>query len=85
MGLRMPQPLEFHASVHSPGAFPGDPAPYAGSDCLTFMNLRLRDADGFTGHGFTGRFLAREVAVFLNHTVAPALPATSDDPVGVLM
>ncbi len=81
----MQQPLELHASVHSPGAFPSDPAPYVGADSFTFVHLRLRDADGVTGHGFTGRFLAREVASFLNNTIAQTWPENADDPVGVLM
>lgn len=81
----MEPPLKLQASVHSPGAFEGDPAPYAGADSFTFVHLRVRDADGVTGHGFTGRFLAREVAVFLNFAVAQAMPAASEDVVKALM
>ena len=76
--------LTLHASVHSPGARPGDPAPYAGSDSFTFVHLRVQDADGWTGNGFTGRFLAPEVAGFLNRAVAEALADTNTDPVSDL-
>ncbi|WP_187292595.1 enolase C-terminal domain-like protein [Octadecabacter antarcticus] len=43
-----------------------DPAPYAGRDSFTFVHVRVRDSDGMVGDGFTGRFLAPEVASFLN-------------------
>ena len=81
----MQMPLLIEASVHSPNAFPGDPAPYAGADSFTFVHLRIRDAEGITGHGFTGRFLAREVAGFLNNTVTESWPTLGEDPVGDLM
>jgi L-alanine-DL-glutamate epimerase-like enolase superfamily enzyme len=81
----MPSGLTLHASVHRPGASPGDPTPYAGSDSFTFVHVQVRDADGATGHGFTGRFLAPEVAGFLNRAVAEALPGDTVDPVSHLM
>ncbi len=81
----MPSGLSLRASVHRPGARPGDPAPYAGADSFTFVHVRLRDADGLTGHGFTGRFLAPEVAGFLNRAVAEALPGDTADPIASLM
>ena len=81
----MDGPLTFQASIHRPGALYGDPAPYAGADSFTFVHLRVRDADGIIGHGFTGRFLAREVAVFLNNTVGEAWPETAEDPISHLM
>jgi len=66
-------PLAVTASVHRAGAAAGDPAPYAGEDSFTFVRVQLRDADGITGDGFTGRFLAAEVAHLLNGAVAGAL------------
>lgn len=66
-------PLRVQAAVHRAGALPGDPAPYAGEDSFTFVRVRVRDADGVTGDGFTGRFCAAEVAHLLNGAVAEAL------------
>lgn len=72
------------ASVHSPGAMAGDPAPYAGPDSFTFVRVRITDADGATGDGFTGRFLAAEVAHLLNGAVRSALPEAGPDPIPAL-
>ena len=81
----MPSRLNLRASVHRPDARSGDPAPYAGSDSFTFVMVRLRDADGITGHGFTGRFLAPEVASFLNR-IGDAVPdADPADPLAALV
>ncbi len=63
------------ATVHSPEAMPGDPLPYAGPDSFTFVRVVIRDETGLQGEGFTGRFLAQEVAHFLNNSVAEALSA----------
>ncbi len=77
--------LSLRATVHRPGAMQGDPAPYAGADSFAFVRAQLCDeADGVTGDGFTGRFLAAEVAHFLNGAAAEALPGLGDDPVGEL-
>lgn len=81
----MQRQLDLRASVHCPDASPGDPAPYVGSDSFTFVHLEVRDSDGLTGHGFTGRFLAPEVAGFLNRAVADDLSATATDPLAELM
>lgn len=70
------------ATAHAPEADAGDPAPYAGADSFTFVRLRLRDPDGIEGNGFTGRFLAPEVAHFLNRTVPGVLADGTGDPVG---
>ncbi|MEM1430397.1 MAG: enolase C-terminal domain-like protein [Pseudomonadota bacterium] len=77
----MADPWRIEASVHRPGADPGDPAPYAGADSFTFVRLKLRDPDGVAGEGYTGRFLAPEVAHFLNHAVAEAMAQSGADPV----
>lgn len=66
-------PLRVAASVHRAEALAGDPAPYAGADSFTFVHLTITDADGATGHGFTGRFCAAEVAHLLNGAIADAL------------
>jgi len=66
-------PVRVTASVHRAGAAPGDPAPYAGEDSFTFVRVQVRDGDGVSGNGFTGRFLAAEVAHLLNGAVAEAL------------
>ncbi len=66
-------PLRVAAAVHKAGAAPGDPAPYAGEDSFTFVRVRVTDADGVTGDGFTGRFCAAEVAHLLNGAVADAV------------
>lgn len=66
-------PLQVRACVHRAGAAPGDPAPYTGEDSFTFVRVQIRDADGVTGDGFTGRFCAAEVAHLLNGAVAEAL------------
>jgi L-alanine-DL-glutamate epimerase-like enolase superfamily enzyme len=62
----------------------GDPAPYSGADSFTFVRLRLRDPDGVEGNGFTGRFLAPEVAHFLNRAVPDVLATGAEDPVGAM-
>lgn len=79
--IRFAPPLDLTASVHNPLASAGDPAPYAGADSFTFVLVRLSDADGTTGYGVTGRFLAPQVAHLLNTTVAALLPEAGDDPV----
>ena len=66
-------PLQISAAVHRAGAAPGDPAPYTGEDSFTFVRVQIRDADGVTGDGFTGRFCAAEVAHLLNGAVADML------------
>lgn len=68
------------ASVHRPSGTPGDPEPYSGDDSFTFVHLRLIDPDGIEGHGMTGRFLAPEVAHFLNRAVPEVLNRNSQDP-----
>ncbi|NKX44578.1 enolase C-terminal domain-like protein [Roseicyclus persicicus] len=73
-------PLRVHAAVHRAEAAPGDPAPYAGEDSFTFVRVRVTDADGVTGDGFTGRFCAAEVAHLLNGAVAEALAAPGPVP-----
>ncbi len=72
------------ASVHCPDGRPGDPAAYSGKDSFTFVRLRLCDPDGVEGNGVTGRFLAPEVAHFLNRVLPDALNGASDDPVSDL-
>ncbi|ETW11489.1 mandelate racemase/muconate lactonizing protein [Roseivivax marinus] len=69
----MTPPLSIAASVHQPGAMPGDPLPYAGPDSFTFVRVVIRDDAGHRGEGVTGRFLAAEVAHFLNHAVSAAI------------
>jgi L-alanine-DL-glutamate epimerase-like enolase superfamily enzyme len=81
----MPSGLTVHASVHRPCASPGDTAPYAGPDSLTFVLVQVRDTDGVTGHGLTGRFLAPEAANFLNRAVAGGLPGDTVGAVSHLM
>ncbi|WP_439138420.1 enolase C-terminal domain-like protein [Roseicyclus sp.] len=66
-------PLKVVAHVHRATAAPGDPAPYAGEDSFTFLRVRITDADGVSGDGFTGRFCVAEVAHLLNGAVAEAL------------
>jgi L-rhamnonate dehydratase len=73
-------PLRLEATVHRAGAAPGDPAPYAGEDSFTFVRVRVTDAEGATGDGFTGRFLAAEVAHFLNGALAEAVSAVGPLP-----
>ncbi len=77
--------LTISASVHRPEALPGDPVPYAGPDSFTFVWVQVRDSDGLVGHGFTGRFLAPQVACFLNSDVADALNEVVGDPIPDLM
>ena len=72
------------ASVHRPGGQPGDPAPYSGAESFTFVRLWLRDPDGVEGNGMTGRFLAHEVAHFLNRVVPDALNGSAENPVATL-
>lgn len=66
-------PLQVRAHVHRATAAPGDPAPYAGEDSFIFLRVQVRDGDGCTGEGFTGRFCVAEVAHLLNGAVAEAL------------
>ncbi|MGP1355957.1 enolase C-terminal domain-like protein, partial [Roseicyclus sp.] len=75
LGPEIAGPLRLEAAVHRAGASPGDPAPYAGEDSFTFVRVRVTDAEGATGDGFTGRFLASEVAHFLNGALAGAVSA----------
>ena len=77
-------PISLEASVHAPGAMPDDPVPYAGPDSFTFVRLRVRDADGVVGDGFTGRFLAPEVAAFLNR-LSDTINDLRDDPIDKTM
>ena len=72
------------ATVHAPGPSEGDPAPYSGPDSFTFVRLRLRDPGGVEGNGFTGRFLAPEVAHFLNRAVSEVLKSGTIDPIAAL-
>ena len=72
---------QIEATVHAPAATDGDAAPYSGPDSFTFVRLRLRDPDGVEGNGFTGRFLAHEVAHFLNRALPGILASGHDDPV----
>lgn len=72
------------ASVHRPEGMPDDPAPYSGADSYTFVRLRLRDPDGIEGNGVTGRFLAHEVAHFLNRVLPDALDGSTGNPVATL-
>ena len=72
------------ATVHRAGGQAGDPAPYSGSESFTFVRLWLRDPDGVEGTGVTGRFLAHEVAHFLNRVLPDALENPSLDPVAAL-
>ncbi|NIA71486.1 mandelate racemase/muconate lactonizing enzyme family protein [Pelagibius litoralis] len=69
----MPGIAAVEARVHRPPAAAEDPEPYAGADSFVFVRLRLRLSDGCEGEGYTGRFLAAEVAHFLNGSVAEAL------------
>ncbi len=78
-------PIQVRAAVHRAGAAPGDPAPYTGEDSFTFVRVQVTDADGATGDGFTGRFLAAEVAHVLNGAIAEALAEAGADPVPALM
>jgi L-rhamnonate dehydratase len=43
---------------------------YAGGESLTFVRCRVTTADGLTGEGITGRFLAEQVAHLLNGGIA---------------
>jgi len=67
------------ASVHRPVTVgeQENKATYAGTDGPVFVRCRVDTDEGITGNGFTGRFLAAEVAHFLNHAVAEA--ATGED------
>ena len=47
----MTPPLSIAASVHQPGAMPGDPLPYAGPDSFTFVRVVIRDDAGHRGEG----------------------------------
>ncbi|WP_422368661.1 mandelate racemase/muconate lactonizing enzyme family protein [Pelagibius sp.] len=77
------------ARVHRPPAAADDPEPYAGEDSFVFVRLRLRLSDGCEGEGYTGRFLAPEVAHFLNGSIAEMLagcdPMVDTDLVSILM
>lgn len=46
---------------------------YAGQESLTFLRCRVTTADGLTGEGVTGRFLADQVAHLLNGGIAAAV------------
>ncbi len=85
----MPGIAAVEARVHKPSAAADDPAPYAGADSFVFVRLRLRLSDGREGEGYTGRFLAAEVAHFLNGSVAEALvgcdPLAEPDLLSVLV
>ena len=63
------------ASVHRPimAGEQENKATYAGTDGPVFVRCRIETDDGLTGNGFTGRFLAAEVAHFLNHSIAEAV------------
>ena len=80
----MTKPLSLRATVHSPEGRPGDPVAYAGDDSFTFVRVQLRSEDGQTGNGFTGRFLASEVAHFLNGALAEAVTDTGPDQISAL-
>ena len=80
----LPWPIQVSASVHAPGAVADDPAPYAGPDSFTFVRVRVRDAEGATGDGFTGRFLAPEVAAFLNR-LGDEIDGSAKDPLAEAM
>ena len=80
----MTAPLRITATVHRPGAMPGDPLPYAGPDSFTFVRVVVEDGSGLHGEGFTGRFLAAQVAHFINHAITEALADGITDP-GALM
>ncbi|GGE45544.1 enolase C-terminal domain-like protein [Actibacterium pelagium] len=75
---------QVEATVHSPKPMKGDPSAYSGSDSFTFVRLRLRDLDGVEGNGFSGRFLAPEVAHFLNRALPEILAEGVEDPVTVM-
>lgn len=75
----MATPWQVKATVHSPAAKEGDPPPYSGPESFTFVRLRLRDPDGVEGNGFTGRFLAPEVAHFLNRVLPGVLKNENDN------
>lgn len=85
----MPGIAAVEARVHRPPAAAEDPEPYAGADSFVFVRLRLRLSNGCEGEGYTGRFLAAEVAHFLNGSVAEALigcdPLAEPDVVSILM
>lgn len=59
------------ASVHRPVAA-GAADGYAGRDSAVFVWCRVTGDDGRAGDGFTGRFLAAEVAHFLNGALGAA-------------
>ena len=63
------------ASVHRPitAGEQENKATYAGTDGPVFVRCRIDTDEGLTGNGFTGRFLAAEVAHFLNHSIAEAI------------
>ncbi len=65
------------ASVHAAaGAAPLLRVPiedYRGGPPRPFVVCRVTTDDGLTGHGFTGRFLARQVADALETAVSPAV------------
>lgn len=80
----MSESWQVTATLHAPGPSEGDPAPYSGPDSFTFVRLRLRDPDGVEGNGFTGRFLAPEVAHFLKRAVPAVLNSGTNDPIAAL-
>lgn len=62
------------ATVHrpAPAGEEGERATYAGADGPVFVRLRVETEEGIVGNGFTGRFLAAEVAHFLSGGLAEA-------------
>ena len=50
---------------------------YAGAESLTYVRCRVTTADGITGEGVTGRFLADQVAHLLNGGIAATLKGTN--------
>lgn len=73
------------ASVHRPRT-PGEAGGYAGRDSAVFVWCRVETADGLVGDGFTGRFLAAEVAHFLDGALGEAVTEAPlpDDPIPAL-
>ncbi|WP_420405452.1 mandelate racemase/muconate lactonizing enzyme family protein [Nisaea sp.] len=61
-------------SIHRPvsAGEEGRSAVYAGTDGPVFVRCRVETDEGLTGNGFTGRFLAAEVAHFLNGALGTA-------------
>lgn len=70
--------------MHRATGQPGDPEAYSGAESFTFVRLWLRDPDGIEGNSVTGRFLAHEVAHFLNRVLPDALETYGFDAVSTL-